>query len=243
MCVCAGIVLFVVATMVPLRCARLRSSRVWLAAVCMACCAAVGTCNESSKWSQIITASETEYVKERVYNATTLKGEFGPEEVASVSIKPPPRFGHTLTRIGHQYGTKKFFNEALMFGGQVNGTRGDLWKYRAGMVNSNKNFLPEDDKLRLYDGRGQFGTAEFACSQSKVTNKYTHICNTWKKEESTIVKKQCATSLPSKQLFLLKVQGLCLEANQTFPGYSGVSPGNAVVAKTCDSTFYQRIDM
>jgi hypothetical protein len=130
-----------------------------------------------------------------------------------------------------------------MFGGQVNGTRGDLWKYRAGMVNSNKNFLPEDDKLRLYDGRGQFGTAEFACSQSKVTNKYTHICNTWKKEESTIVKKQCATSLPSKQLFLLKVQGLCLEANQTFPGYSGVSPGNAVVAKTCDSTFYQRIDM
>ena len=88
MCVCvrAGIVAFVVATMVPLRCVRPRPSRVWLAAVCMACCVAFGTCTESSKWAQIVTASETEYVKERVYNATTLKGALGPEELSLIHI-------------------------------------------------------------------------------------------------------------------------------------------------------------
>ena len=130
---------------------------VFVALISLANLPKYGSAEQTMKWAQVVTAMKRQYVKQTVYNATKNIAEFSPEDLTLVSIKPPARYGQTLVRIGQKYGGSSIFNRAIMFGGFKNGTCGEVWEYKVGMVNSNPGFKSADGTHTLFDAAGSFG--------------------------------------------------------------------------------------
>ena len=213
---------------------------VFVALISLANLPKYGSAEQTMKWAQVVTAMKRQYVKQTVYNATKNIAEFSPEDLTLVSIKPPARYGQTLVRIGQKYGGSSIFNRAIMFGGFKNGTCGEVWEYKVGMVNSNPGFKSADGTHTLFDAAGSFGDETYACSQTKLTNDYRHVCNTWKKHTPTIKKSNCVNNPGSRKLFSVKIAPFCLGINST-SYFSGIDSGSFLLTQECTSAYKQRV--
>ena len=150
------------------------------------------------KFMQVISGTETGYVLQESYNASNFVKDIPEEYLDGISIKPPNRYGHSVIRRGKIYGAKnqKVYDKAILFGGFHNGSRGDVWTFKAGMTNSGNGFEGDQGKFYAAEG-GSIGNRAYECSRSKKTDSYSHVCNTWiKNTGSLIMTKDCGSSKP-----------------------------------------------
>jgi hypothetical protein len=196
--------------------------------------------SESATFAQIIAATEVAYVLQKTYNSSMLVEPIEQDYVDGLSIKPPNRYGHTMIRRGKLFGENKnirVFDKAVLFGGLHNGSRGDVWTFKAGMVNSGGS-----DPTMKYAAEGDtFENAIYECSLTKKTDTYSHVCNTWiKNTDMKIMKKNCASSSTSRNLDILQVENMCfgVDTNQSM---FELSQGNNLILQDCYDTYNQRV--
>jgi hypothetical protein len=199
----------------------------------------------STTWAHLVPGPAEDYLKQDTFNGSTWNSTL--QLISGTVVRPPPRYGHSLSVTTTNFSGRAIRNEVYLFGGRYNGVRKHLWKYRPGVYNTEERIVTLRDA-----SQDTLSDEARLCAKTKQSSAYSHVCNTWQPANASILRGACGadtdTDTPEASTlqvdfvqYLLVVQGsLCVGV-----ATGTLSPASepALVVQRCTSDITQRFSL